>query len=231
MTGENKEHLSAYVVPVKGDKVPAALKEYLSKSLPEYMVPSYVVPLETIPVTSNGKIDRKRLPDPASYTGEGNSLQNLTPTYVAPETELEKQVAGVWRELLKLERVGTSDNFFNLGGNSLNVIQLKSKLDGLLNRDIPVTALFENVTISSFALYWRKEEGEDGRNGGTKQSQSETAFWFIQAIGPCLTQDGHFPDVVRRCNRGHVLPDVQQRARQTSGSDDMAGSPWEGLSE
>ncbi|MCP5049277.1 MAG: non-ribosomal peptide synthetase, partial [bacterium] len=169
-TGAEKDDLSAYIVPVNGDIVPGDLKRYLSRSLPDYMIPSYFVPVKRIPLNSSGKVDRKSLPDPVASV----DVLRQTRNYVAPHTELEKKVAGVWEELLRLKRVSTSDNFFNLGGNSLKVVQLKSKLDRVLNRDVPVVSLFEHVTISSFVLWWSERENASGGGGNGKGNGSGT---------------------------------------------------------
>jgi amino acid adenylation domain-containing protein len=149
-------YLCAYIVTsrmgVDGaaiEKTPntTELREHLARSLPEYMIPSYFVQLTRIPLTPNGKVDRRALPEPEEYR------PGLQQTYVAPENELETKIAEIWQEVLQMDRVGTRDNFFEVGGNSLKAVQLKSKLEQVLNRSIPVVILFERMTIHSFAEY------------------------------------------------------------------------------
>ena len=113
------KRLVAYVVPVDiFDK--AAIKSYLSNRLPEYMIPLQWVELESLPLTNNGKIDRKALPDP-------DISELLSNQYVAPRNEAEEKLAAVWKELLHVERVGIHDNFFELGGDSILTIQVVSR--------------------------------------------------------------------------------------------------------
>jgi acyl carrier protein len=110
------------------------------------MVPSYFVSLEKIPLTTGGKIDRKLL----EVSGEKLSAGKQ---YVAPGNNKEKIIARVWQEVLKHDRIGINDNFFDLGGNSLNIIQLVVKLNELLDMEVPVVAMFEFPTVKSFSQY------------------------------------------------------------------------------
>jgi len=111
--------------------------------LPEYMVPSAVVLLETFPLTPNGKLDRRALPVPTSV--------RTTETYIAPRTAVEEVVAGIWSELLHVERVGVTDNFFDLGGHSLLATQLISRLRETFQLELPLRSLFEATTVSELA--------------------------------------------------------------------------------
>src|SRR5262249_877250 len=96
------------------------LRAHLLATLPEYMVPSGWVKLDALPLTPNGKMDRKALPAPAS--------QSYSREYEEPQGELERQIAVIWTELLKVERVGRHDNFFELGGHSLLAVRMMSRL-------------------------------------------------------------------------------------------------------
>ncbi|WP_173964098.1 AMP-binding enzyme, partial [Flavobacterium collinsii] len=109
-SNDNKRLVGYVVVEGKLDR--AALQEQLKLSLPEYMVPMIWVELAELPLTSNGKLDRKALPDP-------DSSDLSTKEYVAPRTETEQQLAQIWENLLGVEKVGVHDNFFELGGHSL----------------------------------------------------------------------------------------------------------------
>nr|WP_262493035.1 non-ribosomal peptide synthetase [Myroides guanonis] len=120
-----------------------ALQEQLKLSLPEYMVPMIWVALEVMPLTNNGKLDKKSLPDP-----DGSELSSKE--YVAPRNETEEQLAVIWQEILGIDKVGIHDNFFELGGHSLLVIKLVSLINEVFSTDISINTVFEYSTISEF---------------------------------------------------------------------------------
>ncbi|MDP4147324.1 MAG: amino acid adenylation domain-containing protein, partial [Bacillota bacterium] len=136
---EGNKYLCAYVV---GDKelTVTELREHLSKELPDYMVPLYFIQLENIPLTPNGKIDRKGLPEPDSEINTGVE-------YAAPRNEVEEKIAKVWSEVLGVETIGIDDNFFALGGHSLKAIQVVSMIHRELNVELSVSKLFNSPTI------------------------------------------------------------------------------------
>jgi amino acid adenylation domain-containing protein len=138
--------LVAYVVPTEppgpGE---AELRQHLREKLPEYMVPSRFVELEALPLTANGKVDRRALPDPDAVRGERSQA------YVAPRTELETQLAGVWSALLGVDRVGVEDDFIELGGDSQKAIQLLSQLHNLFQVEMPLDRFLEANTITKQA--------------------------------------------------------------------------------
>jgi amino acid adenylation domain-containing protein len=140
----NKEQLIAYIVP---DEKPTPtieeLSEFLKKKLPDYMVPSGFVFLDALPLSANGKIDRRALP-----TQEG-LLQKLEVAYVAPQTDIEQIIATVWQELLGLEKVGVNDNFFDLGGNSLLLTETYSELKKQLPNEVKLISLVDLFNYSS----------------------------------------------------------------------------------
>jgi acyl-coenzyme A synthetase/AMP-(fatty) acid ligase/acyl carrier protein len=150
------KYLAAYLVPgTAGEENHvnvSELKEYLSLRLPYYMIPDYFVTLDKIPLTPNGKVNRNALPE---FDGV---RPHMAAAYVPPESEKEKIIADIWKGVLKLEQVGIYDNFFDLGGNSLNVIQLNQDLNDAFKKDIPVAALFKYLTISTFIQYLTHEE-------------------------------------------------------------------------
>ena len=117
------------------------LANYLSKTLPVYMIPNVFVHMEEFPFTTNGKLDRKKLPDP-----EFNCNKEI---YVAPNTELEKILCDSWQEILGIEKVGTNDVFFKIGGNSILAIKLSHRMTKQLDKEIPVSAIFKHKTIKS----------------------------------------------------------------------------------
>lgn len=114
--------LTGYAVPVHGGEVPGAgeLRSFLGGLLPDYMVPSAFVTLDALPLTRNGKVDRRRLPAPDPDAAG-------TAGYVAPRTDTERTLAQIWGTLLGRERVGAEDNFFHLGGDSILSIQVASR--------------------------------------------------------------------------------------------------------
>jgi amino acid adenylation domain-containing protein len=136
--------LVGYVVAEPGAELEAAeLRSAVRERLPEYMVPSAVVALEAFPLTPNGKVDRKALPDPqwgGSETG-----------YVAPRTETEEALCGIWSDVLGVERVGVHDDFFALGGHSLNATQLIFRTREALGVEITLRLLFETPTVAGLA--------------------------------------------------------------------------------
>jgi len=148
---ENREkHLAAYIISGKKFQE-SELRDYLAGKLPGYMIPSYFVQLEAMPLTPNGKVDRKALlsSDVKMTTGK---------EYAAPVTQIEKILARAWQEVLNRDNLGIHDNFFDLGGTSMEVIHLNNKLKELLNIDIPVAAIYRYMTISSFSQYLTREE-------------------------------------------------------------------------
>jgi acyl-CoA synthetase (AMP-forming)/AMP-acid ligase II/acyl carrier protein len=144
---QNPKSLAAYVVtnPEQAPTV-SELRAFLKQKLPEYMVPSAFVFLDALPLTANGKIDRKALPLPDQRRLE------LQEVYVAPRTPTEEMIAEIWAEVLKLDKVGIHDNFFELGGHSLLATQVISRLRDAFQLELPVRVLFERPTIEELAL-------------------------------------------------------------------------------
>lgn len=144
--GSGTARLVAYVVARdRAAADPAILRKALAAELPDYMVPAAFVALDAFPLTPNKKIDRKALPAPDAAA--------LSPSgfYAPPATDLERKVAAIWQELLGLPRVGAHDNFFDLGGHSLLVIQLQSRLRRSFRRELSVIELFQHPTVSAIA--------------------------------------------------------------------------------
>jgi amino acid adenylation domain-containing protein len=123
------------------------LREYLGQSLPDYMIPGSFIQLEKIPQTPNGKVDRKALPQ------IDQTRTDIGVEYVPPQTEIENQLAAIWRELLKSDRVGTRDNFFDLGGNSLLVVLMHNRINELYPGKVDVTDIFAHPTIAGLAQF------------------------------------------------------------------------------
>jgi len=143
--------LAAWVVPVAGETPALAdLRGFLAQSLPDYMLPSALVLLESLPLTPNGKVDRRALPAPETERPDSAGS-------VDPRTELEAFVAGLWREVLRLEHLGIHDNFFALGGNSITGAVLINRLQQELGEIVQVVAIFDHPTVESLAGYLAAE--------------------------------------------------------------------------
>jgi amino acid adenylation domain-containing protein len=137
-----QQWLAAYVTAEAGAEPAAAeLRSHVAEQVPEYMVPGAFVVMERLPVTANGKIDRRALPVP----------ERDTDAYVAPRTAMEELLAGIWAEVLGLERVGATDSFFELGGHSLLAAQVIARVRRTLGVEVPLRNLFEAPTVEVLA--------------------------------------------------------------------------------
>jgi acyl carrier protein len=138
--------LVAYVLPAAGEApVIGGLRDYLRQKLPDYMVPSGFVLLNGLPRTSSGKVDRSALPAPDRQSPEAPW------TYVAPRSAMERLLAGIWTEVLGVERLGAHDDFFALGGHSLLATRVIARLETAVGVELPVRLLFEAPTIAGLA--------------------------------------------------------------------------------
>jgi len=192
-----------------------ALREAARARLPEYMVPSAFVVLEALPVTANGKVDRAALPAPDTLGSSGGS-------YVAPRTPAEERMAGIWAEVLGVERVGAEDHFFDLGGHSLLATQLVSRVREAFRTELPLRAVFEAPTLAELAgrvEALRAEAPGDAaapplvpvpRDGAPLPlSFAQQRLWFIEQLEPGSTAY-HMPSVLRL--RGPLDARVLERA-------------------
>jgi amino acid adenylation domain-containing protein len=132
------------------------LRSHLLDKLPEYMLPSVFVLMEKFPLTPNGKVDRKALPAPEQ------SRRDLEEAFVEPRTSLERVLAGIWSQVLGVERVGVDDNFFELGGHSLLVTQLLSRVHEAFQIKLPMRYMFEAPTVAGLAARMIQEEEQPG---------------------------------------------------------------------
>jgi acyl carrier protein len=139
--------LAAYIIgePDKASVDPGELRNFLRSTLPDYMVPSAFVFLDALPLTVNGKVDRKGLPMPDQIRPGRNE------SFAAPTTPTETALVAIWREVMHLEHVGVRDNFFELGGHSLLMTQVISRLRDAFQVELPVRTFFESPTIESLA--------------------------------------------------------------------------------
>ncbi len=155
--GKTDKKLAAYIIGEDGLDMDG-LKFNLHKSLPDYMVPSVIIVLDELPLTANGKIDTAALPSP-----EGTRAK-----FVKAQSEIEIKLTEIWEEILGADPIGINDNFFDLGGHSLNIVQAQGKIKDILGVELNVVDMFRYPTISSFALFI-----ENGDNGEERSRKSE----------------------------------------------------------
>jgi len=166
----NKRLVGYVVAEAEMDK--GVIEEYLGARLPEYMVPRQWVKLESVPLTTSGKVDRKRLPEP--------DLAAIRQEYVAPGNALEEKLVEIWRELLGIERIGIDDNFFEMGGTSLMMIKLAHELRVRLQTAASVITLFQYHTIRRLANHLQAGGStEDDTYAGNDQTLLEDLGRFI----------------------------------------------------
>lgn len=142
--------LVAYIVPKSGAQLTRQVDprwhDFLAKRLPETVVPRTYVMLASLPLTSSGKVDRRALPAPSTQ-------RPIHVPAVAPSSPLERTIAGIWQEYLQIEEVGIDDGFFELGGQSLLLVQVQNRLSAVLGREVPVIALLQNPSIRALAAH------------------------------------------------------------------------------
>jgi acyl carrier protein len=148
--------LIAYVVPEEGvEPAPAELHALLKEKIPSYMIPSIFVTLKEIPLTPNGKVNRRELPEPEFIESEANE------NFVAPRTPSEEMLASIWRETLGVPQVGVESNFFDLGGHSLLATRVMSQIREQFGVELPLRVLFETPTIAGLAPHLDAVQSKD----------------------------------------------------------------------
>ncbi|HEX5872667.1 MAG TPA: amino acid adenylation domain-containing protein, partial [Longimicrobium sp.] len=174
----------AYVV---GQARTEAARAHVRQSLPEYMVPSAFVFLDALPLNPNGKLDRKALPVPEYGAAEE--------TYVAPRTPTEEVLAGIWAEVLGVERVGAEESFFEVGGHSLVATRVASRIRGVFGVELPLRAVFEQSVLSGLAAEIDRLRGTGAaadtdpiapaaREGDLPVTFAQERLWFVDALDP-----------------------------------------------
>ncbi|TMI56674.1 amino acid adenylation domain-containing protein [Candidatus Bathyarchaeota archaeon] len=182
--------LVAYFVP-RQDSSPSVidLRGFLRRKVPQYMMPAILIAIDALPLSPNGKVDRSKLPPP------DDSRPNLEETFVEPRTEAEQLVAQVWEEVLKLDKVGICDNFFEFGGHSLSAIQVISRLREVFGKNIPLRLLFEEPTVAGLVPSIEKTIRGDleselppivpvPRNGPLPLSVNQEQLWNLDQMIP-----------------------------------------------
>ncbi len=188
--GEARRLVAYVVLESAGEVTVGELRQYVVERLPDYMVPSAFVVLDSFPLTPNGKVDRRALPAP------DGSRPELAARYVAPRSVVEEVVAGVWAEVLGVDRVGVLDDFFELGGHSLLATQVVSRLRDALGVEVPLRQLFEEPTVAAVARWVERARagGEAAsavpplqpisRQGELPLSFAQQRLWFLDQLSP-----------------------------------------------
>ncbi|MFL1420097.1 amino acid adenylation domain-containing protein, partial [Pseudomonas fildesensis] len=185
-----------------------AVSAYLARHLPDYMVPAQWVLLEQMPLSPNGKLDRKALPKPDAAGGE----------YVAPQSELEQQIAAIWAEVLGVERVGLDDHFFERGGHSLLATQAISRIRHGLGLDVGLKALFDQPVLGHFVRNLTQARVESSRIERVERDQplalsyAQERQWFLWQLDP-YSAAYHVPRALRL--KGQLDLGALQRAFDT----------------
>jgi acyl-CoA synthetase (AMP-forming)/AMP-acid ligase II/acyl carrier protein len=186
--GAAGKQLVAYVVANEGASLGVReLRRSLREQLPEYMIPAAFVLLDELPLTANGKLDRRALQE------VGELHLSLESRYLAPRTAVEEILASLWSRVLEVEQVGIEDNFFELGGHSLLAMQVISRIREALQVELPLRSLFEAPTVSGMALLvqegMRREEKVEApplrvvsRAGKLPLSFAQQRLWFLDQL-------------------------------------------------
>jgi len=192
------KRLVAYLVPEEGVVLQAAeLRAALAVRLPEHMLPSAFVALDVLPLTANGKVDRKALPAP-------DATALAAREYEAPQGEIEEALAALWRDLLKVSRVGRQDHFFELGGHSLLAVQLISRIRTALGVELPLRAVFAGPSLSALAgavavagssTLGRIQRAD--RSQALPLSLAQQRLWFIDQLDKSASAAYHVSAALR----------------------------------
>jgi amino acid adenylation domain-containing protein len=193
-----EKRLAAYIVPQPGEQLsPKELRAFLKERLPEHMVPAYIVVFDKFPLTPSGKIDRLSLPDPSNDSG-------LEPDYAAPQTAVEKVLAGIFADVLGRQNIGATDNFFDLGGHSLLATQLASRIIEAFQIELPVRKVFEEPTVTGLA--------RSILEGSAERHRIERTAELLVELSGAKNQPGFAPDASLKPSNGSstvpaIMPD------------------------
>ncbi|AOA54714.1 MULTISPECIES: plipastatin non-ribosomal peptide synthetase PpsC [Bacillus] len=178
-------------ISVKAGTNAEQVRSLLARSLPNYMIPAYIIEMETLPLTSNGKLNRKALPEP-NFTSQ---------TYAPPRNDLEDQLVLIWQEVLGIQRIGIEDSFFELGGDSIKALQVSARL-GRYGLSLQVSDLFRHPKIKDLSPFIRKSERiiEQGPVQGDVPWTPVQQWFFSQDI----EERHHFNQSVMLFHSGHL---------------------------
>jgi amino acid adenylation domain-containing protein len=165
---KNDQRLIGYIVLTQESSFSVGnLRKFLQQQLPEYMIPSAFMTLKELPLTQNGKVNRQELPTP------DKARQEIDKFYVAPRNSTEEKIANIWAEILNLEQIGIHENFFDLGGHSLIVTQVISRLRDIFDVEIFVQQIFETPTIADLAVIVIQKVAEQSDEETLEQALAE----------------------------------------------------------
>jgi amino acid adenylation domain-containing protein len=151
------------------------LRSHLQAELPSHMVPAVFVMLDTLPLTANGKVDRKALPAP------DGTRQELQTSFVAATTDAEQKIAAIWKEAIGIDSIGVDDNFFEVGGDSLVMIEVQWKLKDVFGSDVPLAQMFQHPTVRSLAAALsRPAREDDAAASSTSRSRAQTRLEAVK---------------------------------------------------
>ncbi|KAF9343326.1 hypothetical protein BGX26_005904, partial [Mortierella sp. AD094] len=211
---DSDKRLVAYVVADAVDHLAQLLRNHLTPVLPEYMIPAAFVCLDALPMTPNGKLDRRALPEP-----ERDAFASQD--YEKPQGEIETALAAIWADLLKIERIGRHDNFFMLGGHSLLAVRLMNRVSAL-GVHLQLSTLFESPTLSELAnalasQFVQENQSFDpitpiSRNGALPLSFAQQRLWFLAQMEG-VSDAYHIPMAIRL--QGMLNRDAWQSALNT----------------
>jgi amino acid adenylation domain-containing protein len=174
-TGSKK--LVAYIVPNQPGIDTKPLIDFMKQELPEYMIPSLFIEIEQVPLSANGKINRKALPKPSGKRPE------LSVLFKAASSPAEKNIEKIWQDLLQIERIGVNDNFFELGGNSLLALKAVALLKERSGYEIPVTKLYQYPTINALSAFIEKDESSLAGTTGLRRTNGNDEIAVIGMAG------------------------------------------------
>ncbi len=174
------KRLVAYVVPTQ-EQTPTTseLRNFVKERLPNYMVPTAFVILEELPMTANGKLNRRALPAPDL------SREDLEETFVAPRNDVELKLTKLWEKVLSIEPIGVKDNFFELGGHSLLAVRLFSEIEQKFDKNLPLATLFQAPTVEQLASCLSQESGSTSQLSmqPIQPNGSKPRFFFFYGLG------------------------------------------------
>ena len=217
--GHGGHHLVAYVTANRGQVPAKQLRAHVGSKLPEYMIPWAFVALERLPLTPNGKLDRAALPEPER--ARASEVE-----YVAPQGHAEEVLAGIWRQVLHLDRVGARDNFFALGGHSLLGARVKAQIRSALGIELPLSAIFEEPTLAALAARIAASSPAGGsqtrpplvraaRTERLPASYAQDLMWHAEQAEP--GSRAHWIDVALRLRGSLDAPRLVQSVQEVLG--------------
>jgi aspartate racemase len=211
-----QKYLVAYVIPNQEATLSMSdLRAFLKSKLPEYMMPSAFMLLDALPMTPNGKVDRRALPVPDQTRSE------LGATFVPPRSHLELQLSHIWEAVLNIRPISLTDDFFDLGGHSLLAVRLTGQIREQFGRDLPLATLFEASTIAQLADVLRQESDAMPRSTlvTIQPNGSKPPFFCVHAIGGEVL---NFIDLARHLGPDQPFYGLQAPSSQDAHDDDTS---------